>query len=524
MVLFMLQTSGVSDSLLIPSTRILEPSCGQGEFVIAIAKELCLKLKSLDSKKLVKAERFKYLVAAYDISNDSIEIAKTKTYQILKSVFEDSDAAMLVAQWYKNDDFLLIETKSLYTHVIGNPPYVRIENIPAELLTAYRSKFFTMIERADLYVAFFEKSLSLLEEKGVLSFICTDRWTKNSYGSSLRNYVAASYQLDLFVDMYGQNAFQSDVLTYPAITQISKRKHVQTLIIHNPTITVDFSNLVARSLAGDKVTFEGKNIRKDVVNGAKPWTFGSFGELALIKRLEQEFPLIEDTNCQIFIGAATGNNKVYMVDNKLDIEPSRRLPMVEAKDISSGILIDSGLFIINTYDDNGVIDLDDFPKLKAYLEVHSKALKSRHVAKNNPVTWFRTIDRVHPSRVSAEKLLIPDIKSQLTVVYDNGEYHPNNTIYYVTSNSWSLKALQAVLISGLGQLFVEIYSTKISGGNLRFQAQHLRRIRLPLWESVPDDLRDRLEDAAVDKNVAAAKELVFDLYNFTEKERQVLGC
>ncbi|MGR6504340.1 Eco57I restriction-modification methylase domain-containing protein [Shewanella sp. Koi 1] len=523
-VKFMICTSGVSRALLNSDTRILEPSCGQGAFVHAIAEELCLEIKASNKSELLSAGRFLKLITAYDISNDNIAIAKRKTYQVLRTIFDDDNAQMLVNGWFKNDDFLLSDSSSFYTHIIGNPPYVRIEHIPYKLLDAYRNKFVTMKERADIYIAFYEKSLSLLKENGVLSFICTDRWTKNSYGSSLREYIDSRYQLDLYVDMYGQDAFQSEVLTYPAITQISRREKSQAIIIHNPKIDDDFSKIVAQSLLDDTIEFSGKNVRKDVVNGSKPWMFGSSDELELIKRLERDFPLIEDADCQIFIGAATGNNKVYVVDENVDIESSRKIPMVKAVDIKNGYLKNHNQFIINTYDNDGVINLDCFPKLKKYLETYADILKSRYISKKSPSAWFKTIDRVYPERAKAEKLLIPDIKSKLTVVYDEGVYHPNNSIYYICSKSWNLKALQAVLISGIGQIFVEGYSTKVSGGNLRFQAQHLRRIRLPLWEAVSEDLRLGLEQAAIKGDISLAKELVCSLYGLSDREKQVLGC
>ncbi len=94
----------------------------------------------------------------------------------------------------------------------------------------------------------------------------------------------------------------------------------------------------------------------------------------------------------------------------------------------------------------------------------------------------------------------------------------------ICSDSWSLRALQTVLLSGIGQLFVSAYSTKVSGGNLRFQAQHLRKIRIPLWEDISIENRLELENAAVEGDFARAKDIVFSLYNLTENEKQILGC
>lgn len=522
-VKLMLETSGITREILNPNTRILEPSCGQGEFVNAIARALCEKLANAKFES-VDVEQFQNLIRAFDISANSLNIAKLKTEEILRTIFSHEESALLVKKWYQNADFLVAEPEFEFTHAIGNPPYVRIENIPSYLLNKYRCIFSTMVERADLYIAFYEKSLSLLANNGVLSFICTDRWTKNRYGAALRDYIARSFQLDLFVDLYGQNAFQSDVLTYPAITQISKQKHQQSIIIHNPLIDDNLSDVIQKSLAGNDVPYEGKVTRKDLLRGNKAWLFGTADELRLIQRLESQYPLIEETGCRIFIGAATGNNKVYVVGNDIDLEPCRKLPMVKASDIKNGKLINGGNYIINTYDENGVIDISNYPKLQKYLESHKETLKARHIAKNSPANWYKTIDRVYPERAIAEKLLIPDIKSQLTVIYDDIGFHPNNSIYYICSDSWDLRALQGVLISGLGQLFVEMYSTKVSGGNLRFQAQHLRKIRLPMWDDISQYIKVNLIEAAKDNDVMRAKEAVCCLYDFTKQERQILGC
>ncbi|MEZ8800574.1 TaqI-like C-terminal specificity domain-containing protein [Vibrio splendidus] len=521
-VQFMLITSGIDSSILDSRTRILEPSCGQGEFVIAIAQLLVDHINTSDTA--VSVSNYFNLIKAYEISDHSIHIAKNKTVAILEDAFDVEDAWTLVESWYCHGDFLLAPHNEKFTHVIGNPPYVRVENIPPKLLGIYRACFTTMKDRADLYVAFYEKSLSLLNTGGVLSFICTDRWTKNRYGSALRALISSTYQLDLFVDLYGQNAFQTKVLTYPAITQISRNKQSTTTIIHNPTIHDEFSKQVYEALIDTKLKFDGKILRKDIVNDDKPWLFGCTDELDLIKRLEEQFPTIEEVGCQVLIGAATGNNKVYVVDGSIPLEPCRMVPMIKAADISNGVLSETKSYLINTYDSNGVINLNDYPLLQAYLREHETALRSRHIAKNSPNAWFKTIDRVYPNRARQPKLLIPDIKSELTLVYDEGRYHPNNSIYYICSTEWDLLALKAVLMSGLGQMFVQAYSTKISGGNLRFQAQHLRRIRIPTWGSVNNKMRQALSKAAVEQNIQDAKVLVSDLYGFNEKEKQLFGC
>jgi len=94
-----------------------------------------------------------------------------------------------------------------------------------------------------------------------------------------------------------------------------------------------------------------------------------------------------------------------------------------------------------------------------------------------PANWYRTIDRITPALAARPKLLIPDIKGESHIVFEGGELYPSHNLYYVTSDDWDLRALQAVLLSAVSRLFVATYSTKMRGGFLRFQAQYLRRIR-----------------------------------------------
>ena len=180
-------------------------------------------------------------------------------------------------------------------------------------------------------------------------------------------------------------------------------------------------------------------------------------------------------------------------------------------------------YLINTYDENGVINLDDYPKLSGYLHSHQEELCKRYVAKKDTVKWFKTIDRVYESRAKMRKLLIPDISSEPIVLYDNGKYHPNNSIYYICSEKWNLHALRVVLLSSVTKLFISTYSTKIAKGYLRFQAQHLRKLRLPNWDSVNPSLQLRLEYAGKSNDIDSFTELTCEMYQLSKVEKSIVG-
>jgi hypothetical protein len=140
-----------------------------------------------------------------------------------------------------------------------------------------------------------------------------------------------------------------------------------------------------------------------------------------------------------------------------------------------------------------------------------------------PVNWYRTIDRIFPALTAKPKLLIPDIKGEASIVYEDGKLYPHHNLYFITSDSWDLEALQAVLMSGIARLFVASYSTKMRGGYLRFQAQYLRRIRVPYWKDVSAPVRATLQRSARTKETAACNAAVVKLYGMTQAEALVLN-
>ena len=129
-----------------------------------------------------------------------------------------------------------------------------------------------------------------------------------------------------------------------------------------------------------------------------------------------------------------------------------------------------------------------------YTTLFRSTIKKRNCAKKNPKSWYRTIDRIYPALMHRPKLLIPDIKGDAHIVYEDGQLYPHHNLYFITSDDWNLKALQAVLQTGIARLFVSVYSIKMRGGYLRFQAQYLRRIRLPRWKNVPEEVKKALID------------------------------
>lgn len=523
---FILDISGYSTEKPLCKMSALEPSFGGGDFLIPMIERLLTAWDLHESDKnplsLMNAIR------AVELHNESFDRTRSKVFDLLDRWKISNDSAKkLVDTWLVQDDYLITNIDQTFDFIIGNPPYVRQERIPSVLLMEYRRIYHTMSNRADIYVAFIERSLNLIKPGGGLSFICADRWMKNKYGAPLRKIVHDAFHLKIFVDMVGTPAFSEEVIAYPAITLITREKAAATRVAHRPEINRDTLSTLAESLIAEKLPDDPRvKEMKGVTDGSEPWLLESPDQMALLRRLEAAFPALEETGCKVGIGVATGADKAFIADfETMDVESSRKLKLVRTKDIASGEVKWRGEGVINPYNDTGkgLVDLNEYPRLRKYLEDRFDVIAKRHCAKKSPARWYRTIDKIRPDLAKKPKLLIPDIKGQAHIVYEHGELYPHHNLYYVTSEDWQLRALQAVLMSEVTKLFISSYSTQMHGGFLRFQAQYLRRIRLPHWSDVSLDLRKRLMAAGESRDLDACNEATFELYGLTDVEKAALG-
>jgi hypothetical protein len=345
---------------------------------------------------------------------------------------------------------------------------------------------------------------------------------KNKYGKKLREKVTTGFSLDIYIDMSDTNPFLSEVSAYPAITVLRRGQALATRVATNPNLDAgSLSNLCA-DLVGPANGSNAARVETTLGNSThEPWILRADDDLAVVRRMEDRFATIEDAGCHIGIGVATGADQAFIGRYEdIDVEPSRKLPLVMTKDLVDGLVDWRGFGVINPFNDAGkLVNLEDFPRLAAYLNDRSEILRKRHVATRNPDSWFRTIDRIYPELCSRDKLLIPDIRGSADFVYENGQYYPHHNLYYIVSDSWNLHALRAVMQCGIAKLFVSLYSTKMRGGYLRFQAQNLRRIRLPVWHNIPQDAQGLLvSEGRKPRTSDSALDVVADIYQLTKNE------
>ncbi|MDP1696815.1 MAG: Eco57I restriction-modification methylase domain-containing protein [Xanthomonadaceae bacterium] len=528
----MLDLSGYCSDRPLHRMRLLEPSFGDGDFLLPVVERLLTAYRHSVANLRNACDDLRDAVRAVELHPAShAGTLQRLVQQLTRAGLSETDAHTLCDAWLICDDFLLCAFDNEFDIVVGNPPYVRQERIPAPLLSEYRSRFRTLYDRADLYVPFFERALDLLAPSGTLGFICANRWLKNRYGGPLRRKISQGFHLSHFIDMEGVDAFHTDVAAYPAITIVRRPANAEPTTASAYTRVAHPRALRDMPLAAVSKALLAVSPQQEWVSnvslhdrGDAPWLFDDLPQLDLLRRLESELPTLEQAKCKVGIGVATGCDRVFIAEfDALPVEQSRKLPLVMARDLTRDGVCWQGRGVLNPFEPDGrLANLADYPRFAAYLERHRSAVAARHVAMRSADGWYRTIDRIYPGLVQQHKLLIPDIKGESTVVLDPGQYYPHHNLYYITSDVWDLRALQTVLRSSITVMTVAAYCTRMAGGFLRFQAQYLRRIRLPRWEQVSEQLRVALIAAAGARDQTAVDAPVFTLYGVSPSEAELV--
>ncbi len=522
----LLDLAGYGDRMNLVDALAVEPAAGEGAFLVAMARRLAASCVR-QGRPLSDCESS---LIAYELDDASAETARWAVADALLAAGVGMPAASkLAACWIRTGDYLIDAPRlPRADFVIGNPPYVRLEDMPVEVAGLYRETYPTMRGRADLYVGFFEAGLRQLKDGGVCGFICADRWMLNQYGAELRRLVTGGFGVETIVEMHNADAFDDEVSAYPAITIIRRGRQTRTVVASaGPGVEAASGSVLASSLRPAEVGVlrpMPDGLTAAVVDnwftGTDPWPCSSPARLALLRRLEEKFRPLESeaTGTRVGIGVATGLDKVFITRDAGLVEPSRLLPLAMAQDTATGCFQWSGHFLVNPWDADGLVDLREFPRLRAYFEQAQAEVKKRNTAQRNPGGWYRTIDRVHLSLVNQPKLYIPDIKEHLNPVLDRGETYPHHNLYFLTSDRWDLEVLGGLLLSSVAQLFVEAYGVRMRGGYLRFQAQYLRRVRVPNPEAIAPAQAGSLIEAFRRRDRRLATAVALQLYRVEESE------
>ncbi len=510
----------------------VEPSAGEGAFLVPMVRRLLASL-TIHGRSFSDARDS---IHAYELDSDAASRAVSLVAaELVAHGASQSEAQRLAEGWVITDDYLLASLRDRRADfVVGNPPYIRYDDIPGEALDAYRRLYPTMVGRCDIYVGFIEAGLRQLTGNGVLGFICADRWMRSAYGAELRRMISEAFSVEAVIEMHDAPAFEDEVSAYPAVVVIRRASQCTALVasagpeaapLSGGQSLADALNTVAGGRQPAVPGFTATTVGRWFA-GSTPWPSLEPSKLAVLQRLEAQFAPLEDelTGTKIGIGVATGADRVFITVDPDLVEADRLVPLAMTADTRSGMLQWSGHYLVDPWaSSGGLVDLAAYPRLRAYLESRKSDLQRRHIAQRVPRDWYRTIDPVHHRLTARPKLYFPDMKLASNPVLDRGDTYPHHNLYYLTSEVWDLEVLGGLLLSRVAQLFIEAYCVKMRGGTLRFQAQYLRRIRVPDPTTMPPAIHDCLREAFCTRDTDAATAAAIKAYGIADLAT-VLAC
>ena len=227
-----------------------------------------------------------------------------------------SDAvASQLAHWNPYDqnahaDFFdpewMFEIQEGFDIVLGNPPYVRQEQIK-EYKIAFQRQYTCYTGTADLYVYFFERALQCLKSNGILTYISSNKYFRAGYGEKLRRLLATQTTLHQLIDFGDAPVFTA--IAYPSIVVARKALPVanQTRVFNwqpGPPIEEFAPIFQERSIGMEQAQLT-----------ADGWKLEQPAVLRLLEKLRAAGkPLGEFVNGRFYRGILTGLNEAFVVD------------------------------------------------------------------------------------------------------------------------------------------------------------------------------------------------------------------
>jgi Eco57I restriction-modification methylase len=350
--------------------------------------------------------------------------------------------------------------------VIGNPPWLRSEAIPAETrkqLTGryrwWRVKGHGYGNSPDLAVAFVERGWELAAPNGVVAMLIPAKIVAAGYGAAARHALASTTTLHTVADLTGVMGAQFDATVYPLALIASKT-------------APPAGHLVRTGLA-----LTSGQVKQSELCGGAPWILGPSRVRRVVALLEHDHPKIGDSiSCHL--GLKTGLNRIFLnPPNGVEREVLRWA--VRGRDLKA-FRCECRLRLLWTHDATGAPRRDLPPGAVAYLSAHEAELRARRDFQGGPA-WvvFRARAAVAPYRV-----VWADLARQLTAVAltnrQDLERIPLNSCYVAPlRNAAEADALASWLNSTWMRATARIAAVPASGGFARFNAQAVARLPLP---------------------------------------------
>jgi adenine-specific DNA-methyltransferase len=284
-----------SQTLMTPEIQKLEENLKTIRHNYFSAKTRATKLKYQYKDKelrkeiaaLLKANKWGYRVAE--------QLAEFNPYD------QNASADFFDPEW-------MFGVKEGFNIVIANPPYIRQEEIIYKTALKNECEIFNSV--SDLYTYFYEKGIKLLKERGILSFITSNKFLRARYGVFLRKYLQEKIIIKNIVNFGEKHVFEAITNTLIFIAEKGQKENN----------IFSYSDSIEKS---DKIKFAQNGLQDS------EWTIEKPEIIHLKTKIEKLGIPLNKWPIRINRGLLTGFNEAYIIDERTKSDLLEKEPKIK---------------------------------------------------------------------------------------------------------------------------------------------------------------------------------------------------
>ena len=436
----------------------------------------------------------------------------------LFKMFEDTVLALVVKNYME------------YDYVVGNPPYVDIQNLNSQQKAYLPELYESASGQYDLYCPFYERGIEWLSDNsGKLGFIAPNQFMVTDYGEGLRNVILDQTKIQEICDFRDSRVFE-DATNYPAILiledEAAKEQREQNnvrCIRVEKSVNEESNRALSEEIVDDILDHRGEsNYSNEYITvfdyeqsrlSREYWSPMPPRELEVFEKLESvsDNRLSEVTDA-IFPGPTTGANTVYVVEvldddriesgdkgktvtivpsggeKEFEIETDLLRPWLSGSDVNRWRCDWSGNHVVLPYQvncgDSRSEQLvsesklkEDYPLTWDYFKSHEAELRSRQGGKwENKDNWWEFAYPRNLEKFEQAKTIFAHITDEPSFMLDEvGTWYFKTAYATLLKNDWRHRTdeLTCQLNSNVLEFYFKHISTVKAGGYYEYRAQYV---------------------------------------------------
>ena len=456
-----------------------------------------------------------------------------------------------------NDRFFLWHTyfrdvfnrkgKEGFDIVIGNPPYIPLQDNNGLLADIYEKQNYQVFERGgDIYLLFYEQGMRLLRENGNLCYITSCQWIRAGYGEKLRGYLATDANPKILIDFTGVKVFD-DATVDPSILLVKNGQNKGATLA---TMTKPHGKEILPYLD----QFVKQNATLCSFMGSESWVILENGSQKLKDKIKETGVPLNRLNVNIYRGILTGYNDAFIISSEKrnnilskcnSYDEKKRTekliqPVLRGRDIRKFDLKYANLYLIATLPSR-CYDIEKYIALKNYfltfgmrrLEqtgkkyiINNEEIKARKKTNNK---WFETQDSIsYWEKFNRPKIIYPETTVRRSeFFYDESGILLDKTCFFISGDN--LKFIQGILVSKVMEWFLERECRLLGKTTIQYSKQWMENIPIPTaskedQQKIIDLVDSILEAKKKDPSANTSEQekeindIVYDLYDLLPEE------